>query len=495
MHRISNVPLLRNKARLRRLILFLLMVCGSFWLMVTGPTVVGLSNKKSDFPASPIDSTTSSPKASNENKLSDSEIMQLLRLELAEHDKGALAASDFLGIVDRILVHKKLYDARTTHNLPELRLSIESLEDLAFPWLKAGHKFASVRQLAQSFKGRGIVMTTGQWHFKYARHAITVMRNLGSTLPIQLFYVGDGDLPKEYRDELEAISGVVTIDLESYFDSHGPDLNRWAIKPFSMLASSFEEIIFVDADALFFQPPEVIFNSAAYNDTGAVFYMDRTLYGGMESEGLTFFNKLVKEPSEYAKTKGRLVSKLSTHEGESGVIVWNKRINLHALLLTCVFNSEPHRSIMYKAYHGDKESYWIAHEALKMPYRWASGGGGTVGFIVDPVNHPTKVCGGLYHPDENWKPLWFNGGILRNKHTPDGTETLSLTHWVTDRTFNEPKWDWETSTMPFCLSPNDANTEFGELTPEEKLIGEMLTSSWELLERPNTDNIVAQIDP
>ncbi|KAH6596146.1 hypothetical protein BASA61_003567 [Batrachochytrium salamandrivorans] len=452
MQRIPNAPLLRNKARLRRLVLFLVIVCGFCWLMVTGPAILRLASRKGEFSVDPIDSTTSSPKASNENKLSDSETMQLLRLELAEHDKGTLAASDFLGIVDRILAHKKLYDAHTTYNLPELRLSIESLEDLAFPWLKAGHKFATVRQLAQSFKGRGIVMTTGKWHFKYARHAITVVRNLGSTLPIQMFYVGDNDLPKESRDELEAISGVVTINLESYFDSHGPDISGWAVKPFSMLASSFEEIIFLDADALFFQPPEVIFNSAAYNDTGAVFYMDRTLYGGRESE--------------------------------SGVIVWNKRTNLHALLLTCVFNSQPYRGIMYKAYHGDKESYWIAHEALKMPYRWAPGGGGTVGFIVDPVNHPTKVCGGLYHPDENWKPLWFNGGILRNKHTTDGKVTLSLTHWVTDRTFNEPKWDWETSTLPFCLSPNDANTEFGELTPEEKLIGEMLASSWELLERP-----------
>ncbi|KAH6575928.1 hypothetical protein BASA60_004745 [Batrachochytrium salamandrivorans] len=285
MQRIPNAPLLRNKARLRRLVLFLVIVCGFCWLMVTGPAILRLASRKGEFSVDPIDSTTSSPKASNENKLSDSETMQLLRLELAEHDKGTLAASDFLGIVDRILAHKKLYDAHTTYNLPELRLSIESLEDLAFPWLKAGHKFATVRQLAQSFKGRGIVMTTGKWHFKYARHAITVVRNLGSTLPIQMFYVGDNDLPKESRDELEAISGVVTINLESYFDSHGPDISGWA-------------------------PPEVIFNSAAYNDTGAVFYMDRTLYGGRESEGLTFFNKLVKEPSEYAKTKGRLVSKL-----------------------------------------------------------------------------------------------------------------------------------------------------------------------------------------
>ncbi|KAH9275810.1 hypothetical protein BASA83_001612 [Batrachochytrium salamandrivorans] len=353
MQRIPNAPLLRNKARLRRLVLFLVIVCGFCWLMVTGPAILRLASRKGEFSVDPIDSTTSSPKASNENKLSDSETMQLLRLELAEHDK-------------------------------------------AFPWLKAGHKFATVRQLAQSFKGRGIVMTTGKWHFKYARHAITVVRNLGSTLPIQMFYVGDNDLPKESRDELEAISGVVTINLESYFDSHGPDISGWAVKPFSMLASSFEEIIFLDADALFFQPPEVIFNSAAYNDTGAVFYMDRTLYGG-------------REPT------------LSWHNVQS--ISWGQ------------------------------ESYWIAHEALKMPYRWAPGGGGTVGFIVDPVNHPTKVCGGLYHPDENWKPLWFNGGILRNKHTTDGKVTLSLTHWVTDRTFNEPKWIGKRPRCPFAFHP------------------------------------------
>ncbi|EGF79381.1 hypothetical protein BATDEDRAFT_89480 [Batrachochytrium dendrobatidis JAM81] len=485
---------LRVRAKLRRIIIALICAIGLAWILFSSlqtiprhfldPIAVNTtSHSNTTTTNNTFSATIEVYQQAPLRVLSDAQILQLLRIELNEHRAGSLKEDDFAGAIRRVSLHKTLYEAHSK-NVTELTVPMEDLESLLFPWVKAGNKFKSISHLASSFTGRGIVMTTGRYHFEYARHAITVIRNLGCTLPIQLFYIGEDDLPKDNRDALELISGVTTLDIKQYFEPNGPDLSGWAVKPFAILASSFEEIIFLDADALFFQSPDVMFNWKAYNDTGAVFFMDRTLFAGTDSPGLKFFQSIVPEPSEYAKTSGRLIPKLTVHEGESGVIVWNKRTNLHPLLLTCVMNGKPYRDMVYKAYHGDKESYWIAHEALKMPYRWAPGAGGTVGFLKNATAEPTKVCGGLYHPDENWKPLWFNGGILRNKHSSDGQVSLSLTHWATDRTFKSPQWEWETPTTPFCLLPNDSKTEFGELTAEEKKIAAMMVSSWDLLKLP-----------
>ena len=233
----------------------------------------------------------------------------------------------------------------------EVEQALHRLEKNIYPFIKDGGKWDSAVELLQSYKGKGIVMATGDWHFKFARHCILSLRYMGSKLPIQVFYAGKGDLKDEYKEELRKIEGVTVLDLADYIDIKGPEVNGWAVKPFSMLASSFAEMIFIDADALFFQPPEVMFDFERYKRTGAIFFRDRTIGWGM-TETLKFLNKFVTEPSEYAKKHGRILNLKSLHEGESGVIVYDKRTAFHGLLTTCKMNSNPWREFMYKEIHG-----------------------------------------------------------------------------------------------------------------------------------------------
>lgn len=445
------------------------------------------------------------PKFRPGKKLSPKEVILILQAEESETNIGKIKENDFLGLRRRAYLFQTIYDAYVNQNQKELGAAYQRLEKLTYPWLSQKGVYKSVKDLASSFSGRGIVMTSGKWHFKYARHAVNYVRRIGSTLPIEMFYVGEDDLPKEMRQELEKVPNLRCIDLKPLIDTDGPEVRGWAVKPFSMLLSSFKEIIFLDADALFFQNPDVLFDFKLYGATGAVFFRDRTLFGGGDNDGLRLFKSMVPLPSEYAKTEGRTVRMISQHEGESGVIVWDKTRNLHAFLLVCTMNSEPYRKTLYHANHGkknnynhefnleindfesigDKESYWMAHEALELPYRWAPGGGGTVGYVEDPEKKPNSICGGLYHPDENWKPLWFNGGILRNKYTGKGKQVMEITHWATDRTFGEPvalKWQWETETSPFCLQPPNTETEVGELTEDEKKKAKLMVDVWDQLE-------------
>ncbi|RKO85621.1 hypothetical protein BDK51DRAFT_32268, partial [Blyttiomyces helicus] len=113
----------------------------------------------------------------------------------------------------------------------------------------------------------------------------------------------------------------------------------------------------------------------------------------------------------------------------------------------------------------DKESYWISQELLHLPYEWIGGGGGAVGYLLG-----TSVCGALHHSDERSQPLWWNGGLLVNKRTPEGQGFLNFTHWATDRTFEGIKWDWERHDRPFCLAPRDPDADIGVLSDGDRAL-------------------------
>ena len=55
-------------------------------------------------------------------------------------------------------------------------------------------------------------------------------------------------------------------------------IGGWAIKPFALLVSSFAEAVLMDADVLFVQKPEVLFEHPEYATTGTLFFHDRSLF-------------------------------------------------------------------------------------------------------------------------------------------------------------------------------------------------------------------------
>ncbi|KAJ3005874.1 hypothetical protein HKX48_000424 [Thoreauomyces humboldtii] len=372
---------------------------------------------------------------------------------------------------------------------------IATVEENMYPFIAAGPVFPSADTLLRSYRGKGIVMTTGNRHALYALHTVRVIRRLGCKLPIQLFYADDTDLAPSNRDMLSSAElGVELVDISTVLDvraawpaeAEKPFLG-WAMKPFAMLASRYREIVFVDADALFLQDPAVMFEYPLYLNSGALLFRDRTLSpGGMELE--TFFRDVMEGqvPSKYYAEEGRVGRQLSLHEGESGVVVLDKHRNFHALLMACKMNSGIFKESMYDIVHGDKESYWIAQELLGLPYRWAPGGGGALGF-QEPTDSSTviKVCGQLFHPSPTFEPLWMNGGLQTNKYSSAGNDLLRFTHWATDREFHDVVWDWEESDRPFCLHRDvrDKGVEWDELSGRALKVLQEATDDWEYLEK------------
>ena len=54
----------------------------------------------------------------------------------------------------------------------------------------------------------------------------------------------------------------------------------FAVKPFAILASTFEQVILFDTDAVFLQQPELIFEDTDYVSTGTLLFHDRLMYQG-----------------------------------------------------------------------------------------------------------------------------------------------------------------------------------------------------------------------
>ena len=85
-----------------------------------------------------------------------------------------------------------------------------------------------------------------------------------SRLPVEVFHVGAAEaFAEEAAARLRGLGGVAIVDLLSRLhpavrDAAATRLRSFAAKAFAMLACSFDVAILVDANALFFQPPEAL---------------------------------------------------------------------------------------------------------------------------------------------------------------------------------------------------------------------------------------------
>ncbi|KKZ61503.1 hypothetical protein EMCG_03904 [[Emmonsia] crescens] len=350
--------------------------------------------------------------------------------------------------------------AETVHLYESYRSFLQRLATHLFPWTSP--YFSDHMNLHINFQngGRGIVSTAGNKQAPYLLVSIKSFRRLGCKLPIEIMYLGDEDLGEDYRAQLEMLPGVITRDLSQMVNDEGWALKGWAAKPFSMLLSSFREVLFVDADALFFQNPELLFEEKLYTKTGALFFKDRRLMPESKKEWL---QHILPRPISRNAMATRFWTGESGHMQESGVVVVDKWRHFMAMFLVCRMNGsdrdgnkDENKIGVYDMVYGDKETFWVGWElAGDTQYVFHDGATGIIGKVEDhsskpkdaetpPSNeitlqqgHPdgsqTSLEGGenpknyticapqLLHLDTNGLPLWFNGWLLSNKYA-DGNE-------------------------------------------------------------------------
>ena len=228
-----------------------------------------------------------------------------------------------------------LGEAEIIRKYESYRYFLAKFGQLLFPW--TAPYFSDHMSLHAHFKrgGRGIVLTAGDDQASYLLTTIATFRKLGCNLPIEVMYLGDSDLSEDFRSELEALDGVVTRDIAQMVNDEGWKLAGWAAKPFAMLFSSFREVIFIDADSLFFKNPEVLFEDPGYKKTGALFFKDRLI---MPENKKRWLQQILPKPISRQVKQSRFWTGDSGHMQESGVVVVDKWKHMIALLLVTRMN-------------------------------------------------------------------------------------------------------------------------------------------------------------
>lgn len=405
--------------------------------------------------------------------------------------------------------------AGTIRQYENYRVFIQKFANLLFPWFMP--YFSNHMTMHTSFKkgGRGIVLTAGDDQAPYLLTTIYSFRQLGCSLPIEVMYLGEQDLGEDYRAELESLPGVTTRDIAQMTNDDGWRLAGWAAKPFAILLSSFREVIFIDADSLFFKNPETLFEDPDYKRTGALFFRDRLI---MPESKKRWLQQVLPKPIPKAAKESRWWTGDSGHQQESGVVVVDKWRHFVSLMLITRFNGpdrdgNKERGItgVYDMMYGDKETFWIGF-LLAGDESWAfhAGDAGIMGELSKdaeqkpkrdaPPEEPQQAEAGspvpdnailssgrtivqdaegpitvnqmaeilpestqnytvcapqLLHLGTDGKPLWFNGWLLHNKFAEKSKKRFAaFEHYLVEGS-NPHEWQLAESNM-CCLTVDES---------------------------------------
>ena len=354
-----------------------------------------------------------------------------------------------------------------------IQVAIEESIRSMVPFITRNKKTQTPFQdLQQRFnESRGIVIPTGSKTFRFACHLVTNLRRaLKTNLPIQIVYAGDEDLPAEKREAIASLNlpgeeKIEFLNILDIFDDATLNLTSggWAIKAFAALGSRFKEVILLDADAVFLQDPEVVFQQQAYIDKGVLLFHDRKLWQYTFPERHQWWHSQIIHPSA-EMGKSLAWTQQYGEEQDSGAVVIDKgRLDVLLGLLHVAWQNTyaVREEVTYRLTYGDKESWWLGFELAGSTYAFEKHYGGIVGW--PPSGHDSgiqKVCSFVIaHIDENDRLLWYNGGLLKNKMTQLRNFEVP-THWTIDGT-------WEKGSVKEAMSCM-VGSSVHSLTQEEK---------------------------
>ena len=198
------------------------------------------------------------------------------------------------------------------------------------------------------FAGRGIVICgCGDVYFPCAWVCIGVLRRLGCTLPIELWYRGRREMTEEMIALVEPL-GVTCVDAYGVVRRHPfRRLDSWELKPFAITWSRFSEVLYLDADNVPLRDPAFLFDLPEYRAAGALFWPDRYAGPGTAIEWLE------REAWEACGVPYRLEPEI-----EAGQLLIDKRRSWRALQLTLHLNE--HSDYYYAFFLGDKDTFHLA---------------------------------------------------------------------------------------------------------------------------------------
>ncbi|KAK3290677.1 mannosyltransferase putative-domain-containing protein [Chaetomium fimeti] len=249
----------------------------------------------------------------------------------------------------------------------------------------------------------GIVTTAGERNFGQAISLVLMARRTGSLLPIQIML--DSSAPwidlvcSETMPRLNATC-VSLPDMWADTDPPAPKLARFQWKFISIVASSFQNVLFLDTDCLLVRNPDPIFDRGSEPFTSAGFITWPDFWASTTAPRFYEIAGDLEVPSVNSRTTS-----------ESGIMVYDKSRHADTLLLAAYYNyngPKHYYTILCQrgAGEGDKETFFQAalvlealrgRGAYKQPTTWMKPGVGVKKGYYDvkkmPRSHGRTVKG------------------------------------------------------------------------------------------------------
>jgi alpha 1,2-mannosyltransferase len=216
-------------------------------------------------------------------------------------------------------------------------------------------------QLAYVPGTRGIVTTAGGAYLPVLVISLRMLRRTGSNLPMEVFLATRDEYEEYICDKVLPSLNARCIVLSDVLDAvpKSNKIGKYQLKPFAMIFSSFEEILFLDADAFPIVRPELLFEKAPFKETKFVTWPD--------------FWASAASPLYYEISSQPVAPMESRQSTESGELVISKRTHLRTLLLSTYYNfwgpTHYYRLLSQGAAgEGDKETFIAAAMSLGEPF-------------------------------------------------------------------------------------------------------------------------------
>ena len=207
---------------------------------------------------------------------------------------------------------------------------------------------------------KGIVLCAGGYHyFTSAYMLVRQLRHHGCTLPIEMWYK-DQELSADHVEYMKRFGCVClnVTQLAPFQIQH-----KFSLKVLSMYFSSFQELMFLDADNNVLADPTYLFDSPAYQTTGALFWPDFWVLNGRSAPCYQQFPYTKEQQQQQQQPKPNYFQQ------ESGQLVVNKE--KYWRQIWCVFRILEHNleHLFPAPYNfGDKDLFHVTFDACQCPY-------------------------------------------------------------------------------------------------------------------------------
>lgn len=221
-----------------------------------------------------------------------------------------------------------------------------------------GEQLPRLEYPESQINGRGIVIAAGG--FKFCVNAwvtINMLRRLGCQLPVECWYLGSGERDDDWARLVQPL-GISCIDAMEVRDAR-PDswihrhdrLHGWELKPYAIMHSRFQEVLFLDADNVPVLDPSFLFETPQFREHGAIFWPDYGRLGPNRPAWRVFGDIPYRDEPEF----------------ESGQSMIDKKRCWRCLTL-CHWYMQNSNNFYFNYVHGDKEIFHLAWRKLDQSY-------------------------------------------------------------------------------------------------------------------------------